>query len=219
MVLHKSKIRERLEKATTDPDSLTVTPLVSGRDALDEDSIDLRLGTHFLLGNSDRLAVHVPGFADEQKYTKRHVPIGRYLVLPGHHTVLAATLEFIRLPADLSAMVLTKSSWARTFVTVESAPWVHPFYRGCLTLEIANASEIPVTLYPGTPIAQLVLFEVQGVTDTADKLQGSYLGPTKPQPARLRRPAAQLERDFGVPPSGIAYPRYWPGPDEDPGGS
>jgi deoxycytidine triphosphate deaminase len=40
---------------------------------------------------------------------------------------------------------------------VETAPWIHPEYRGCLTLEIANVSNTAVLLYPGRPIGQLIL--------------------------------------------------------------
>lgn len=210
MPLHRTEILRRLARKTSDRQALVVTPLVHNPDPIDEDSIDLRLGTKFLQSRSDRLAAHVPGFAKKRNYREVHVPLGQHLVLPGHQTVLAATLEFIRLPNDVSAMVLTKSSWARNFISVESAPWVHARYRGCLTLEITNSSEIPVLLYPGVRIAQLVLFELAMSEDdlltclASDRLVGSFVGPTRPEPAKLKRPDNELREAFGV--SDVAWP-------------
>ena len=39
-----------------------------------------------------------------------HVPLGDYLVVPPHHTVLGATLEFIKLPFDVCGEILHKGS-------------------------------------------------------------------------------------------------------------
>jgi len=115
-----------------------------------------------------------------------HVPLGEYLVIPAHETVLGATLEFIKLPFDTSGEILTKSSVARTFIVVETAPWIHPEYRGCLTLEIANVSNTPVLLYPGRPIGQLVLLKTVRRRKKPTKLKGSYFGPVAPEPPTFR---------------------------------
>jgi dUTPase len=121
-----------------------------------------------------------------------HIPIRKYLVVPAHQTVLGATLEFIKLPFDVSGQILTKSSVARTFVVIETAPWIHPNYRGCLTLEIANVSNTPVLLYPGLPIAQRVLIKVEAAVP-ASVLTGTYFGPIYPKPP----PPKNLKRHFG----------------------
>jgi dCTP deaminase len=122
---------------------------------------------------------------------KVHVPIGDYLVVPAHQTILGATLEFIKLPDDASGEILTKSSVARTFVVIETAPWIHPEYRGCLTLEIANVSNTPVLLYPGRPIGQLVLLKT-GPRKREDKIQSKYFGPVYPEHPKFRDPCAEL---------------------------
>jgi len=134
--------------------------------------------------------------ADERTATslhqKVHVPLGRYLVVPAHQTVLGSTLEFIKLPCDASGEILTKSSVARTFIVVETAPWIHPEYRGCLTLEIANVSNTPVLLYPGRSIAQLVLLHVQRDYDPTAKLKSTYFGPIHPEPPPFKNPEHDL---------------------------
>ena len=139
-----------------------------------------------------------------------HVPWGEYLVLPAHHTVLGSTLEFIKLPLDLSGQILTRSSIARTFVVIETAPWIHPGYRGCLTLEIANVSNAPVLLYPGIPIGQLLLLTVDLPASEVGKsevLKGSYIGPTFPEAPSFKPLRDQLRRVGALKPKVPTLPR------------
>jgi dCTP deaminase len=160
--------------------------------------VDLRLGSFFLLPRPLPEAFFSP---DKRTATslhiKVHVPLGRYLVVPAHQTVLGSTLEFIKMPYDASGEILTKSSVARTFIVVETAPWIHPEYRGCLTLEIANVSNTPVLLYPGRKIAQLVLLHVARDHDASAKLKSTYFGPIHPEAPSFKNPEDDL-RAIGV---------------------
>ena len=106
----------------TNKDSLVITPLIysAEHDVFDADSVDLRLGCHFLLPKT----LDQPFFSPDRSsatslHTHVHVPLGQFLVVPAHQTILGATLEFIKLPADVSGQVLTKSSVARTFIVVK----------------------------------------------------------------------------------------------------
>ncbi|MES2221187.1 MAG: dCTP deaminase, partial [Acidobacteriota bacterium] len=125
-----------------DRNGVVITPMPSALD-WSEDSVNLRLGSHFLLPQSPPPPFIAMDESFELNQARVHVPWGDYLVLPPHHTVLGSTLEFIKLPLDLSGQILTRSSIARTFIIIETAPWIHPGYRGCLTLEIANVSNTP----------------------------------------------------------------------------
>ena len=190
-VLSRSRIQERLKLPIDDPGGLVITPILDTAAFDDADSVDLRLGCHFLLPKSQQ-----PLFSpDEQSSTSLHdhihVPWGKFLVVPAHQTVLGATLEFVKLPYDLSGEILTKSSVARTFILIETAPWIHPLYRGCLTLEIANVSNTPVLLYPGRFIGQLILMQVDGA-DNKQKLDATYFGPTYPEAPKFKNPATEL---------------------------
>jgi dCTP deaminase len=191
-VLSRKLIDERLALPIADKESLAVTPLLDPDEAFDNDSLDLRLGCYFLLPRTPSQAYLHPGsHPSEHSNLRVHIPIRKYLVVPAHQTVLGATLEFIKLPYDVSGQILTKSSVARTFVVIETAPWIHPNYRGCLTLEIANVSNTPVLLYPGLPIAQLVLLKVDDA-EPASVLTGTYFGPIYPEPP----PPKDLKRQF-----------------------
>jgi dCTP deaminase len=176
------------------PESLVITPLLSA-ESFDEDSIDLRLGTHFLLPQIPPQPYMDQGSHETATatYLQIHTPLGSYFVLPAHQTVLGSTLEFIKLPFNVSGEILTKSSVARMFMVIETAPWIHPSYRGCLTLEIANVSNTAIILYPGMPIGQLILLDTD-VEMPPEKLSGSYLGPIIPEAPKLKTPKQVLEQ-------------------------
>jgi dCTP deaminase len=211
-VLPKGEIKRRLELEVTEPESLVITPLLERKQVLgnssDADSIDLRLGTYFLLPQVPPVPFTYPcKNSAKQSHVRVHVPLGSYLVVPAHETVLGSTLEFIKLPSDLSGEILTKSSVARTFTVIETAPWIHPSYRGCLTLEIANASNTPLILYPGRLIAQLILMELSRTKAQESKLSGTYLAPVFPEAPMFRDPTDDL-MGIGIRKSEVRTPFY-----------
>jgi dCTP deaminase len=199
-VLSKQDINERRKLPVTAAKNLVITPMLD-EDVFDEDSLDLRLGTYFLLPQIPPQPFVAPtsSATAEQSYLRLHTPLGAYFVLPAHQTVLGATLEFIKLPFDVSGQILTKSSVARTFMVIETAPWIHPLYRGCLTLEIANVSNTAIVLYPGMTIGQLILLNTS-IDKEPEKLSGTYVGPVYPEAPQPRDPGKAL--------SGIGLERY-----------
>lgn len=195
-VLTSDEMKERMACDIDDPSSLAVTPLLEEDDAFDIDSIDLRLGTHFLFPRVPPRAFFCPDEDSRHSFHMRvHVPLGDFLVIPPHHTVLGATLEFIKLPFDVAGEILTKSSVARTFTLIETAPWIHPNYRGCLTLEIANVSNTAMLLYPGRRIGQMILMHVAIAENGADQkagLDATYFGPVYPEAPPFKNPEDDL---------------------------
>jgi dCTP deaminase len=195
-ILSASEIRKRQEINIRDPRSLVITPSLT-EDVFDSDSVDLRLGCYFLLPQvPPRPFITLDSEGSKSAHFRVHIPWGKYLVVPAHQTVLGATLEFIKVPVDLSGQILTKSSIARTFVLIETAPWIHPSYRGCLTLEIANVSNTPLLLHPGIPIGQLILQTVTGITIPSDdhNLDSNYMGPVYPEAPKFPRLVDAMKR-------------------------
>ena len=75
--------------------------------------------------------------------------------------VLAVTLEWMRLPNDIAGSVVGRSSWGRHGLIIATATGVHPSFTGCLTLELTNVGEVPITIKPGTTICQIFLHRVE----------------------------------------------------------
>jgi dCTP deaminase len=183
--------REDLERAIDEPDldrRLVITPLLE-RSQIGRGAVDLRLGTEFLLLQRTRLPGLNPGKDSQQDVDEMQervvVPFGEELWLHPRHFVLAATLEYLRLPDDMSADVVGRSSWGRLGLIVATAVFVHPGFRGCLTLELVNEGDSPIALSPGLRIAQLAVRRLETPapprTDEAEK----YLAPVRPQASRL----------------------------------
>lgn len=95
---------------------------------------------------------------------------------------LASTIEKFHMPSGVMAEVKDKSSWARRFVTVQNTV-IEPGWRGTLTLELTNHRLWPVRLRKGSPIAQIVFYQLDEPSEQpyAGKYQDQQPGP---QPAR-----------------------------------
>lgn len=215
-VLSRQEIVDRLKKPIDHRQSLRISPLFVRTcdellEELDHDAVDVRLGWYFRLPaistvecikpyqDSDALEhypklVHRPYLRIPQGDTvKTHQANAgdsraKGLVIQPHHAVLASTLEYIKMPEDVSAEILTKSSWARIFISIASAPWVHPLFRGCLTLEITNLGNVPVLLPVGEKIAHLVFMHLgDHEVIKEDLIEGPYAGAVMPEVPIFRR--------------------------------
>jgi len=187
-------IRDRL--ATDDlAKRLVISPLLEPGEQLRDDqaSIDIRLGFEFAFaapsshGAIDEFGVgldqHQPA-SFQTLYRREYVPLGKRLVIHPHQFILAATLEYIRLPQDIMGYVLSRSTWGRIGLIVATAVGIQPGFAGSLTLEIRNLGESPVALYPGQAIAQLVFHEISGGKVSGDGL-GQYSGMTEILPRKM----------------------------------
>ncbi len=192
--------REDLERAIDEPDldrRLVITPLLE-RAQIGRGAVDLRLGTEFLLLRRTRLPGLNPGTDSQRDVDEMQervvVPFGEELWLHPRHFVLAATLEYLRLPADMSADVVGRSSWGRLGLIVATAVFVHPGFRGCLTLELVNEGDSPIALAPGLRIAQLAVHRLENPAPPREDEGEKYLAPVRPQASRLAAERADFER-------------------------
>lgn len=192
-------LRKRLEAKADDPKRLVVSPILEPDEQLKADSasIDVRLGFEFALispsliaaiGEFD-LAKDVPRHvALSQLFKKQYVSFGSDIVIHPHQFILAATLEYLRLPRDLMAYVVGRSTWGRLGLTVATAIGIHPSFAGVLTLELRNLGETPLRLYPGDLIAQLFFHTAAGDVVPEDTAKGQYIGAVDLLPRSLSPP-------------------------------
>ena len=96
-ILSKTEIQKRLGLEITNEKSLVITPRPREK-TFDYDSVDLRLGCHFLMPQMPPEPRWGSAQVRGHSHTRVHVPLGSYFVVPAHETVLGATLEFIKLP-------------------------------------------------------------------------------------------------------------------------
>ncbi len=113
-----------------------------------------------------------------------------FIIHPGEFT-LATTYEFVKLPDDIVARVEGRSSMGRLGVTMHvTAGYIDPGFEGNITLEISNIGKMPVALYPGQRVCQIV-FET--MTSPSAKPYGhedrdsKYMGQKGPQVSRIKQ--------------------------------
>ncbi len=195
-VLGKAEINLALDEEDFDK-RLVLTPLLE-RSQVGRGAVDLRLGTEFLLLRRTQRPGLDPGADSQQDVEDLQerviVPFGEKLWLHPRHFVLAATLEFIGLPSHLSAYVVGRSSWGRLGLVVATAVYVHPRFRGCLTLELVNEGDSPICLTPGSRIAQLVVHKLENPVQHVPGEVEKYHAPVRPQASRLSGEAGEFAR-------------------------
>lgn len=187
-------IKELLKRSDDDErKSLIIMPFLDPKAIIEDksNSIDLRLGFEFITIRKGELATL--DVEDRQLeatigkfYERIYVRPGQKFVLHPRELVLGITLEYIRLPLDVLAYVIGRSSWGRLGLIIATATVIHPGFKGCITLELVNHGDIPIVLYPGCLICQLVLHEVQ--PPQKKPYEGKYsglVGPTSPEFSKI----------------------------------
>jgi dCTP deaminase len=154
---------------------LVISPIIDSKTQIGSASIDLRLGTTAaLIRGSDLSHVDPKEYvaADDaagdyvleqgkrRKLEHVSVPFGHPFMLHAGNLILVPTLEWVKLPNDLIGVVTARSSWAREGLSIATATFINPCYKGIITLELANFGQIPVVLYPGMRLAQIALHQV-----------------------------------------------------------
>lgn len=183
----------------TDPFVITPTPDLETLRTDGSAAIDLRLGTWFTnLKQARTPYLRLEEQAASAQLTKtNYVPFGREYILHPQNFVLAVTLEWIRMPRNLAASVVGKSSWGRCGLIIATATGVHPGFKGCLTLELSNLGEIPIAVKPGISICQLFIHRLEASDlDAVDKSR--FVGLRRPvfRPIELDEYARKLSRAY-----------------------
>ena len=190
MVLSDRSIREAIEKRR-----IVIRPL--GEGCIQPASVDVHLDRKLLVFRNN----YVP-YVDIRTSTERLteeiviVDDAPFMLHPGEF-ILGSTLEHVEVPQDLVARLEGKSSLGRIGLLIHStAGYVDPGWKGHLTLELSNVSNLPITLYHRMKIGQISFLRltspaehVYGDRELGSKYQGQE-GPT----------ASRIYKEFGSQP-------------------
>jgi len=138
-------------------------------------SVDLRLGFTFLVPKS----WHVTKAGREQllmNYYDENRPEyfdivelekGQFFdLLPGEH-ILVSSLESVKVPDDLMAVMYPRSSTNRKGISVDLTGIIDSGYEGQLVIPIRNNTQHQtVRVYPGERFCQMVFQKLQGPTES-----------------------------------------------------
>ena len=79
-------------------------------------------------------------------------------IIPPNSFALAKTVEYFRIPRNVLAICIGKSTYARCGIIVNITPF-EPEFEGCITIEISNTTPLPAKIYSKEGIAQVLFLE------------------------------------------------------------
>lgn len=159
--------KQEVQKLRNDGD-LVLTPLLEDAQ-IGEVSIDLRMGTDFLVSHGGRMSyIDATGQHDRNgligaHFTETRRVLGEdFLIQPGQ-ILLFSTLEYIKLPSNILGVLSVRSSYSRLGMSISTI--VQPGYCGCLSIELSYNGNIPVKVKTGTRLIQMRLYKLDNETE------------------------------------------------------
>jgi dCTP deaminase len=139
---------------------------------------DIRVGNNFKVFTNVFTAVVDPKEFDARAFVDFSVADGYKCTIPPNSFALAQSVEKFKIPRNVLALCIGKSTFARCGIIVNCTPF-EPEYEGIITLEISNTTPLPAVIYAGEGLAQVLFFESDEECETsyADRA-GKYQGQT-----------------------------------------
>jgi dCTP deaminase len=101
---------------------------------------------------------------------------GDICVIPPNSFALSRSIEYIKMPRDLVAIVVGKSTYARCGVIVNVTAF-EPEWTGNVTIEISNTAPLPVKIYANEGICQVIFLKADHDCKTSyGDRNGKYQG-------------------------------------------
>lgn len=180
--------REILEELLINK-NLIISPITNGTNQIGNSSVDIRLGsifkylkvvnqTHFDITDLKNLKRQIEEYSEEIILQ----PSEPFILHPKDF-VLASTLEYLKLPLYLTARLEGRSTWGRVGLQVHStAGLIDPGFEGSLTFELHNLGKLPIPLFPGTRVGQLVFYKLDNsISSYMDKEGSKFHGQLGPR--------------------------------------
>ena len=132
---------------------------------------DLRVSDEFKIFTNVNSAVIDPKAFDERSFVS--VRAGS-VIIPPNSFALARSVEYFRIPRDVLAICVGKSTYARCGIIVNVTPF-EPEWEGFATLEISNTTPLPAKIYADEGLCQILFLSGNEPCETsyADR-KGKY---------------------------------------------
>jgi dCTP deaminase len=184
MILNDHRIRELALEGMISPfETQLVRRTEGGREVLSfgpsSFGYDLRL--------SDREFMvfrHIPGtVVDPKRFQPRNLESvalerdehGAFFILPARSYGLGVAVEKLSLPADVTAICVGKSTYARCGIIANVTP-AEAGWTGHLTLEFSNSSAADCRIYANEGIVQMLFFQGEPCGTNYRQRTGKYQG-------------------------------------------
>jgi len=158
---------------------IKINPLDTGKKKVGKISYGMSsYGYDARLGYDFKIFHRASGIIDPKKpdFDCEDVHTRDFIVIPPNSFALGVTYEDFKIPRDILALCIGKSTYARCGIIVNVTP-LEPEWEGTITVEISNTTPSPVKVYAGEGIMQVIFFEASEVCrasyqDKGGKYQG-----------------------------------------------
>ena len=116
---------------------------------------DIRVGNEFKIFTNVSSTVVDPKNFDDKNIVDF---VGDICIVPPNSFALARTVEYFKIPKNVLAICLGKSTYARCGIIVNVTPF-EPEFEGHITIEISNTTPLPAKIYANEGIAQVLFLE------------------------------------------------------------
>lgn len=178
MYLNKNEINKALAEK-----QLHIRPLLD-QNQVTNISVDLRLGCDFLVSIKcrdpfiDATREHDAYENVYKFYQETRRQIGETFFLHPNQTIMASTLEYVKLPNNLMATIDVRSSYDRLGLTMNS--FLEPGYCGCISVVLTNTSMNPIKLAVGARIFTIKFSKVSDDTPPYFSTNRKYMCQVRP---------------------------------------
>ncbi len=116
---------------------------------------DIRVGKEFKIFTNVNSTV-----VDPKNFDNKNIVdfTGDICIVPPNSFALARTVEYFKIPDNVLAICLGKSTYARCGIIVNVTPF-EPGFEGHITIEISNTTPLPAKIYANEGIAQVLFLE------------------------------------------------------------
>lgn len=134
---------------------------------------DIRVADEWKIFTNVNSTVVDPKNLDTQAFIEFQ---GEICTIPPNSFALARSIEYMRMPRNVTGIVLGKSTYARCGIITNFTP-LEAAWEGHITIEISNTTPLPARIYANEGIAQILFFESDedcrvSYADRAGKYQG-----------------------------------------------
>jgi dCTP deaminase len=126
---------------------------------------DIRISDEFKIFTNVNSTMVDPKNMDPNSMVDFRGPIA---IVPPNSFALGRTVEYFRIPRNVLAVCMGKSTYARCGIITNVTPF-EPEWEGYVTLEISNTTPLPAKIYAGEGIAQVLFFEADEPCETSYK--------------------------------------------------
>ena len=137
---------------------------------------DMRVANEFKIfsASTGQLTVIDPKAIEEKALVDY---VGGYCIIPPNSFALARSVEYFRMPANVTGIVLGKSTYARCGIVTNFTP-LESGWEGFVTIEISNTTPVPVKVYANEGVAQCLFFGGEFPLVTYADRKGKYQAQT-----------------------------------------